>query len=44
MNNYGLVSIITPSFNSADFIGETIEGILKQTYSHWELLINVSSI
>ena len=37
--DYGLVSIITPSYNSATFIAETIEAILAQTYTHWELLI-----
>ncbi|MDE6860124.1 MAG: glycosyltransferase [Duncaniella sp.] len=36
---YGLVSIITPSYNCAKFIGETIESILAQTYTNWELLI-----
>ncbi len=39
MKDYGLVSIITPSFNCADYIGETIESILSQTYQNWELLI-----
>ena len=39
MTDYGLVSIITPSFNCAEFIGETIESILAQTYRNWELLI-----
>lgn len=39
MKSYGLVSIITPSYNSADFIGDTIDAILSQTYPHWELLI-----
>ena len=39
MKDYGLVSIITPSYNSADFIADTIEAILKQTYPYWELLI-----
>lgn len=39
MNDLGLVSIITPSYNCADFIGETIESILAQTYKNWELLI-----
>lgn len=34
-----LVSIITPSYNCADYIGETIESILSQTYQNWELLI-----
>lgn len=37
--NYGLVSIIIPSYNCASFIGETIESILSQTYNNWELLI-----
>lgn len=39
MTDYGLVSIITPSYNSAEFITETIESILAQTYTNWELLI-----
>lgn len=33
------VSIITPSFNSSDFIEETIKAILNQTHQDWELLI-----
>ena len=37
--DYGLVSIITPSYNSSRFISQTIESILSQTYSNWELLI-----
>lgn len=39
MNDYGLVSIITPSYNSAQFISETIESIIAQSYTNWELLI-----
>lgn len=39
MNDYGLVSIITPSYNCEDFIRETIDSILAQTYTNWELLI-----
>lgn len=38
MQDYGLVSIITPSWNCAKFIKETIESILSQTYTNWELL------
>ena len=34
-----LVSIITPAFNSAKFIGQTIESVLAQTYINWEMLI-----
>ena len=39
MTDYGLVSIITPSYNSAEFISQTIASILAQTYTRWELLI-----
>ena len=34
-----LVSIITPSYNSEKFISETINSIINQTYTTWELLI-----
>ena len=34
-----LVSIITPSFNMAKFIAETIQSVQNQTYQHWELII-----
>lgn len=39
MHDYGKVSIITPTYNCAEYIGETIEGVLSQTYQDWELLI-----
>lgn len=39
MEDYGLVSIITPTWACAPFIGETIESVLNQTYPNWELLI-----
>lgn len=35
----GRVSIITPAFNSAKLIGETIESVIAQTYQNWEMLI-----
>lgn len=34
-----LVSIITPSYNTAKFIGETIESVQAQTYQNWEMII-----
>ena len=34
-----MVSIITPSYNSAEFIADTIDSILAQTYTNWELLV-----
>ena len=35
----GLVSVITPTYNCGQFIGETIESIQKQTYQNWEMII-----
>lgn len=35
----GLVSIIMPSFNTAPYIKETIQSVLNQTYTNWELII-----
>ncbi|PIE50797.1 MAG: glycosyl transferase [Flavobacteriales bacterium] len=34
-----LVSIITPSYNSSDFIEDTINAVLSQTYQNWEMII-----
>ena len=34
-----LVSIIMPSYNTANFIEETINSVLSQTYENWELII-----
>jgi len=34
-----LVSIITPMFNSVKYVGLTIESVLAQTYTHWELIV-----
>lgn len=35
----GLVSVIMPSWNTARFIGESIESVLRQTYKNLELII-----
>lgn len=34
-----LVSIITPSHNARAFIRDTIDSVLAQTYSNWEMII-----
>ena len=34
-----LVSIITPSFNSEQFIAATILSVQNQSYSNWEMII-----
>lgn len=37
--SFPLVSIIIPTYDRANLIGETIQSVLQQTYSHWELII-----
>jgi glycosyltransferase involved in cell wall biosynthesis len=39
MNSEPLVSIVTPCFNVEIYITRTIECILSQSYSNWELLL-----
>lgn len=34
-----LVSIITPTYNSAKFIAETIQSVQNQSYNNWEMII-----
>ena len=35
----GLISVIMPSWNTAKWIGESIESVVNQTYKKWELII-----
>ncbi|WP_299017518.1 glycosyltransferase family 2 protein [uncultured Polaribacter sp.] len=39
MANQPLVSIITPSYNSSDYLSETIKTVLSQSYKNWEMII-----
>lgn len=39
MQDYGLVSIVMPTWNCARFIGESIESVRRQSYRNWELLV-----
>ncbi|GAG60222.1 unnamed protein product, partial [marine sediment metagenome] len=34
-----LISILTPFKNTAEFLQECLESIVKQTYTNWELII-----
>ncbi len=40
MTNHGLVSIITPTWNCARFICESIRSVQAQTYLNWEMIIS----
>lgn len=35
----GLVSVIMPSYNTAEYISESIASVQEQTYADWELII-----
>jgi teichuronic acid biosynthesis glycosyltransferase TuaG len=35
----GLVSIITPMYNGARFVSQTIDSVLMQTYGNWEMFV-----
>lgn len=34
-----LVSIVTPAYKAARFVGATIESVIAQDYPHWEMLV-----
>ena len=38
-NKNDLVSIITPLYNGERFVSTTIDSVLAQTYSYWEMII-----
>ncbi len=37
--DFGIVSIIMPAYNDAEYISESIQSIQSQTYPFWELII-----
>ena len=34
-----LVSVIMPSYNTADYIADSLKSVISQTYQNWELII-----
>lgn len=34
-----MVSVITPAWNAASFLGETIHSVIHQTYTDWEMIV-----
>ena len=38
-NQFDLVSVVMPSYNTEDFIRESIKSVISQTYKNWELII-----
>lgn len=39
MRNEFLISVIVPCYNQAQFLSETLDSVLAQTYVHWECII-----
>lgn len=39
INGKDLISIIMPTYNCGLYIGESLESVIKQTYSNWEVII-----
>jgi len=39
-----MISILMPIKNGIDFLNESVESILQQTYTQWELIIGINGL
>jgi glycosyltransferase involved in cell wall biosynthesis len=39
MADHGMVSVIIPTYNSAEYIRDAVESALSQTYSNFEIIV-----
>ena len=39
MKNATLISVVIPAYNAGQFLDETLESVLSQTYENWECII-----
>ena len=39
MKNVTLISVVIPAYNAEQFLDETLESVLSQTYENWECII-----
>lgn len=39
MNSSPIISIVLPTYNRANLISETIESVINQSYTNWELIV-----
>jgi glycosyltransferase involved in cell wall biosynthesis len=42
MGYYYMISILIPIYNGIEFLFESLESVIQQTYTDWELLIAVN--
>ena len=37
-----MISILLPIYNGIEFIDESVQSVINQTYTEWELLIGIN--